>query len=65
MEVRMSMQGHIEELKRKHQALDGELHEALTHPSVDDQIIHALKRRKLQIKDQIARLTPEGSQAVH
>ena len=52
----MSIQTHIAELERRHQALDDELAEALQHPSTDDLRIAELKRRKLQVKDEIARL---------
>ena len=52
----MSIQAHLAELERKHQALESELSDALTHPSVDDMTIAELKRRKLQVKDEIARL---------
>ena len=52
----MSMQSHLAELERKHQALETELADALAHPSVDDVTIAELKRRKLQVKDEIARL---------
>lgn len=52
----MSIQSHLAELERKHQALENELSDALAHPSVDDSTIAELKRRKLQVKDEIARL---------
>ena len=52
----MSMQAHLAELERKHQALETELADALAHPSVDDITIAELKRRKLHVKDEIARL---------
>lgn len=52
----MSMQTHLAELERRHQALEAELSEAQSHPSVDDLQIVQLKRRKLQVKDEIARL---------
>lgn len=52
----MSIQAHLAELERKHQALETELADALAHPSVDDITIADLKRRKLQVKDEIARL---------
>jgi hypothetical protein len=38
------------------QALEAELTEALAHPSTDDLKIAELKRRKLHVKDEIARL---------
>jgi len=52
----MSIQAHLAELLRRHQALDSEIAEALQHPSVDDLRIAELKRRKLQVKDEIERL---------
>jgi len=52
----MSMQTHLAELERRHQALEAEISEARAHPSTDDLTIAELKRRKLQVKDEIARL---------
>ena len=52
----MSIQAHLAELVRRHQALEVEIAEALQHPSTDDLRIAELKRRKLQVKDEIARL---------
>jgi hypothetical protein len=52
----MSMQSHLAELERKHQALDEEISECLTHPAVDDLRVVELKRKKLQVKDEIERL---------
>lgn len=52
----MSIQAHLAELQRKHQVLEDELHEALTHPSVDALQIAELKRRKLMVRDEIERL---------
>ena len=60
----MSIQTHLAELERRHQALEDEISEALAHPSTDDLTIAQLKRRKLQVKDQIARLRLEA-QTVH
>jgi hypothetical protein len=57
----MSVQSHLAELERKHQALETELSDALAHPSVDDITIADLKRRKLQVKDEIARLRQTAS----
>ncbi len=61
----MSMQSHLAELERRHQALEAEIAEALAHPSTDDLTIAALKRRKLLVKDEIARLQHEGTASVH
>jgi hypothetical protein len=61
----MSIQSHLAELERKHQALESELADALAHPSVDDMTIAELKRRKLQVKDEIARLKQDQNTSVH
>jgi hypothetical protein len=61
----MSMQSHLSELERRHQALEAEIAEALAHPSTDDLKIAELKRRKLQVKDEIARLRQDASASVH
>jgi hypothetical protein len=52
----MSIEAHLAELERRHQALEAEIAEARAHPSVDDLEIVELKRRKLLVKDEIARL---------
>jgi len=57
----MSIQAHLAELERRHQALEQEISEALTHPSTDDLKVRELKRRKLYVKDEIARLKHEVS----
>ncbi|MCO5145132.1 MAG: DUF465 domain-containing protein [Aquamicrobium sp.] len=46
----------LADLELKHQLLEAELSEMLQHPSVDDLELAKLKRRKLQLKDAIARL---------
>jgi hypothetical protein len=52
----MSLDSHLAELERRHRALEDEISEALAHPSSDGLKIAELKRRKLQVKDEIARL---------
>jgi len=59
--LNMSNQTHLAELERKHQALEQELDEALAHPSTDALQVAELKRRKLQLKDEIARLRHAAS----
>lgn len=61
----MSMQAHLAELEKRHQALEDELSEALAHPSTDDLRIAELKRRKLLVKDQIARLQSDTVVSIH
>jgi hypothetical protein len=57
----MAIQSHLAELEKRHEALEQEINEALNHPSTDDLKIVELKRRKLQVKDEIARLQQETS----
>jgi len=52
----MAMQSHLAELEKRHQALEEEITEAMTHPSADDFKVAELKRKKLLVKDEIERL---------
>ena len=52
----MAIESHLAELERRHQALEQEITEAMTHPSTDDLEIAQLKRKKLHVKDEFARL---------
>ena len=61
----MSMQSHLAELEKRHQALEDEINECLAHPAIDDLKIVELKRRKLQVKDEIERLRLNGHASVH
>ena len=57
----MSIQTHLAELERRHQALEQEVYKAQAHPATDDLKIAELKRRKLQVKDEIVRLQQDAS----
>ena len=52
----MTIQTHRAALERRHHVLEQEIYEAQKHPSCDDLKIIELKRRKLIVKDEIARL---------
>ena len=52
----MSLQSHIAELSRRHQALEKEIQVAKAQSSADDLHLVELKRRKLHLKDAIERL---------
>lgn len=52
----MPLQNHLTELERKHRALEREIQDSLNSPSTDDLKLAELKRRKLQLKDEIAKL---------
>ena len=53
----MSMTAHIDRLRERHAAVDGQLGELAQHPSADDTEITKLKREKLRLKDEIERLS--------
>jgi hypothetical protein len=61
----MSMQSHLAELEKKHQALEDEINECLAHPATDDLTVVELKRKKLLVKDEIQRLRHSQSASVH
>ena len=52
----MALQNHLSELERKHEALEREIHDNVVRPSADTARVAELKRRKLQLKDEIYRL---------
>jgi hypothetical protein len=54
----MSLNSHLEELRRKHQSLSEAVEEAERSPGVDHLVIADLKKQKLKLKEEIARLTP-------
>jgi hypothetical protein len=56
----MTMQSHLTELEKRHQALEREIEDALAHPSIDNLVVTELKRRKLVLKDEIAKLRSES-----
>jgi hypothetical protein len=60
----MSMQS-LDELEQRHRALESEISEMMAHPAADDFKVAELKRRKLQLKDEIARLRHLESASVH
>ena len=55
----MSLQGHIVELQRRHEALEKEIERELHYPQADELKILELKRKKLVIKDELVKLRQE------
>ena len=53
----MSLSSHLEELQKKHNALNAKVEEAQRNPGFDDLQITKLKKEKLKIKEEIARLS--------
>lgn len=56
----MSLSSHLEELKRKHQALSDQVEEAQRALSTSDSEIAELKKQKLKLKEEIERLSVEA-----
>jgi hypothetical protein len=57
----MTVKAHIETLRKRHGALDARLASAKTSPSTDDSEVSSIKREKLRLKDEIARLENSAS----
>ncbi|WP_160300085.1 YdcH family protein [Devosia limi] len=51
----MTTEGHIAALERRHQELDRQIQSALQSTRYDDLTVSALKRKKLEIKDELVR----------
>ena len=61
----MTAVSQLADLEREHRALEDAIAEELAHPSSDDLRVTELKRRKLRLKDEIARLRSEGGARLH
>ncbi|MGB3176300.1 MAG: DUF465 domain-containing protein [Albidovulum sp.] len=53
----MSLGSHLQELRKKHQNLSEAVEEAQRQPGSDDLTIADLKKKKMRIKEEIARLS--------
>lgn len=53
----MTVASHLVELRKKHDSLSEMVEQAQRSPGVDDLKIAELKKQKLRIKEEIARLT--------
>ncbi|MGL4279613.1 MAG: YdcH family protein [Albidovulum sp.] len=54
----MSVESHLAQLERKHQALEQAIASEMAHPHHDEAKIATMKRKKLLLKDEIAKLRP-------
>lgn len=52
----MSIDGHLDALKRKHGALDNEINDMMARPAPDESELNRLKREKLRLKDEIEKI---------
>ncbi|MEQ1899739.1 MAG: DUF465 domain-containing protein [Devosia sp.] len=53
----MTTEGHIAALERRHRELERQIEDEMSHLSHDDMTIATLKRKKLEIKDELQKLT--------
>jgi hypothetical protein len=51
----MTTEGHIAALERRHQELDRQIQTEMQNRQIDDLMVTALKRKKLEVKDEITR----------
>jgi hypothetical protein len=61
----MATSTQISELEQCHRMLEEQIAECLQHPYTDQIKLSELKRRKLQVKDQIALLQMRAEASVH
>ena len=57
----MTTEGHIAALERRHRELDRQIDDEMSHLAHDDMVIAALKRKKLEIKDELAKLNSRAA----
>lgn len=55
----MNLSSHLSQLRQKHETLARQIEDEQSRPSADDLAISELKRKKLMLKDEIARLGGE------
>jgi hypothetical protein len=56
----MSLTSHLDELRKKHQALSQLIETEQRQPASDDLTIKELKRKKLHLKEEIERLAGQA-----
>lgn len=61
----MSIDSHLSELVRRHQAIEEAIVFEENHPAADDAKIHELKVKKLHLKDEIERLRHQADSLTH
>jgi hypothetical protein len=57
----VTTEGHIAALERRHRELERQIDDEMTHISHDDMMIAALKRKKLEIKDELTKLQGQAA----
>jgi len=51
----LSTQSHVHALQSKHAGLEAQLRDEMNRPSPDTALVQSLKKRKLALKEEIAR----------
>lgn len=59
----MTTESHIAALERRHRELDRQIEDEMAHISHNGLLVAALKRKKLEIKDELARLRSQTQAA--
>ena len=59
----MSIESHLSELVRRHQAIEQAIAQEAALPSANDLKVHELKRKKLLLKDEIEKLKQHAEAA--
>ncbi len=59
----MSVESHLSELVRRHQAIENAIVHEESRPSANDLKVHELKRKKLSLKDEIEKLRQSAESA--
>ena len=57
----MTTEGHIAALERRHRELERQIVDETAHLSHDDLMVGALKRKKLEIKDELQKLHAQAA----
>ncbi len=55
----MTTEGHVAALERRHQELDRQIQAEMQNTRYDDLTISALKRKKLEVKDELYRFSSQ------
>lgn len=55
----MHSEAHINSLNKKHAALDEKIHNEESRPAPNSTILYELKREKLNLKDEMTRLSTQ------
>lgn len=57
----MTIENHITALETRHKELEQKLETELTHASFNEEEVAALKRQKLEIKDELMKLQTDAA----